>query len=183
MDRDHRVTFANKAMTDMLGIEAQHAIGSRIEDAFYTPADDDISDEYLRRRLEGRNEIYERCYRHKNGSPVWAMVSARALLDKEGNFDGAFAMVTDITARKKMEEGLRRSEEKYRLIVEASLEGILVADHEFRLTYVNNALAKMLGYSPDELVGNDVQDFFYDPPGPGDCVAITSGWHSLTTEY
>jgi PAS domain S-box-containing protein len=166
MDRDHRVTFANKAMTDMLGIEAQHAIGSRIEDAFYTPADDDISDEYLRRRLEGRNEIYERCYRHKNGSPVWAMVSARALLDKEGNFDGAFAMVTDITARKKMEEGLRRSEEKYRLIVEASLEGILVADHEFRLTYVNNALAKMLGYSPDELVGNDVQDFFYDPPGP-----------------
>ena len=63
-------------------------------------------------------------------------------------------------------EELRRSEEKYRLIVEASLEGILVADHEFRLIYVNDALAKMLGYSPDELVGKDVQDFFYDPPGP-----------------
>jgi PAS domain S-box-containing protein len=153
MDRDHRVTFANKAMADMLGIEAQHAIGSRIEDAFYTPADDDISDEHLRRRHEARDEIYERCYRHKNGSPIWAMVSARALLDKEGNFDGAFAMVTDITARKKMEEDLRQSEEHYRTLIKAIPDTMARFDRQLRFISMSDNIEAITGISPASLIG------------------------------
>ena len=53
----------------------------------------------------------------------------------------------DITERKRAEEKLRESEEKYRNIVETANEGICVMDDEARITYVNKKMVEMLGYS------------------------------------
>ncbi len=58
--------------------------------------------------------------------------------------------VQDITERKKAEEKLRESEEKYRNIVETANEGILITDNEDIITYVNKKCADMLGYTPEE---------------------------------
>jgi PAS domain S-box-containing protein len=64
--------------------------------------------------------------------------------------------VQDITERKKVEEKLRESEEKYRNIVETANEGILITDNENIITYVNKKFADMLRYSIEEVIGRPI---------------------------
>ncbi len=65
----------------------------------------------------------------------------------------------DITERTKIVEELRRSEEKYRMLVEGMGEGLGVTDANQVLTYVNKRICEMLGYSRDELLGRPTTDF------------------------
>ncbi len=65
----------------------------------------------------------------------------------------------DITERKKAEEKLRENEEKYRNIVETANEGIALLDREGIITYLNNKMADMLGYSIGEMIGRPAWDF------------------------
>jgi PAS domain S-box-containing protein len=57
------------------------------------------------------------------------------------------------------QEELRRSQEEYRRIVENAEEGIWVLDRDYRTTFVNPRLGMMLGYSPEELSGRQIEEF------------------------
>src|SRR5207253_4197556 len=79
-------------------------------------------------------------------------------------------IATDLTEQKHNEEALaaeraereaalRASEARYRRIVETAVEGIWLLDTDSRTTFVNRALADMLGRSPEELHGREIYDF------------------------
>jgi PAS domain S-box-containing protein/putative nucleotidyltransferase with HDIG domain len=68
----------------------------------------------------------------------------------------------DITERKKAEELLRESEERFRSVVEHSHEGILVLDDAFRIIYVNAEGTRISGYPSEEIVGRDFREFVAD---------------------
>jgi diguanylate cyclase (GGDEF)-like protein/PAS domain S-box-containing protein len=59
------------------------------------------------------------------------------------------------------DDALRASEERYRRIVETSLEGIWIINEESRTTFVNQRLADMLGYAPEEMLGKQVDLFIF----------------------
>jgi PAS domain S-box-containing protein len=65
----------------------------------------------------------------------------------------------EIQERKKAEEALLESEEKYRCIVETANEGIWMIDADARTTFVNRVMADMLGYAPEEMIGKLSYDF------------------------
>ncbi|HEY2980850.1 MAG TPA: PAS domain S-box protein [Anaerolineales bacterium] len=65
----------------------------------------------------------------------------------------------DMTERKRAEEQLQKSEERFRRIVETSFEGICVVDANARITFTNWRMAAMLGYVIEELAGQTVFDF------------------------
>lgn len=65
-------------------------------------------------------------------------------------------------ARRRTEEALLQSEERYRRIVETAYEGIWLLDADARTTYVNQRLASMLGYSVEEMLGHPLSDFICD---------------------
>jgi two-component system cell cycle sensor histidine kinase/response regulator CckA len=65
----------------------------------------------------------------------------------------ALVSIVDITERKQMEEQLRRSEERYRGVSEAAVAAISIIDPDENIIFTNPALAQMLGYTLDELVG------------------------------
>jgi len=65
----------------------------------------------------------------------------------------------DITERKRAEEKIRESEEKYRNIVETANEGICVMDAEARITYINKKIVEMFGYSHKKIIGRPIWDF------------------------
>ncbi len=67
----------------------------------------------------------------------------------------------DVTDRMRAEEALRESEEEYRRIVETANEGIWVADGDFFATYVNQKMADMLGYLPQEIIGKPLGHFMF----------------------
>ena len=61
--------------------------------------------------------------------------------------------------RKKAEEELRKSEEKYRQLVETAYEGIWLMDEHANTVFVNNKMAEMLGYAPEEMIGKGMLTF------------------------
>ena len=65
----------------------------------------------------------------------------------------------DITERKLTEEALKKSEKKYRQLVELAQEGIWVIDKDSYTTFVNPGMAKMLGYTEDEMIGRHLFSF------------------------
>ncbi|MDQ1276703.1 MAG: hypothetical protein QG610_2281, partial [Euryarchaeota archaeon] len=75
-------------------------------------------------------------------------------------------MDIDITERKKAEEKLRDSEEKYRNIVETANEVILITDKESVITYVNPKIIDVLGYPLEEVIGRPIWDFISEECKP-----------------
>ncbi|MFQ5944464.1 MAG: PAS domain S-box protein [Anaerolineales bacterium] len=65
----------------------------------------------------------------------------------------------ELTERKRMEEALRESEERYRAVAESAFAGIAIVGPEERLTYVNQAFADLLQYGEDELLGMSLRQF------------------------
>ena len=94
---------------------------------------------------------------HKDGYPVWISLSAESIKDAGGNIIENRFMMTDITARKKAEEALRRSEEKYRDLYESNKDGIITCDIEGSIIDVNQAYLDMLGYSKEEIRRLNIQ--------------------------
>jgi len=68
--------------------------------------------------------------------------------------------IEDITERKRAEESLRESEERYRSVVENSHAGILIVGGDYRLIYANDEFRRILGYEHEEIVGRDFREFF-----------------------
>ena len=70
--------------------------------------------------------------------------------------------VFDISDQKEVEGKLRENENKYRNIVETSVEGIWIFNSVSETTYVNEKMAGMLGYNPEEMIGRFIWDFAYE---------------------
>jgi two-component system, NarL family, sensor histidine kinase UhpB len=79
----------------------------------------------------------------------------------KGSTDGSLLARTMRYAieRKKTEEALRKSEEKYRQLVETAYEGIWLLDEHSNTVFVNNKMAEMLGYDPEEMAGKSMLSF------------------------
>ncbi len=75
--------------------------------------------------------------------------------------DQFFCIIQDMTERKQMEEALRRSEEKYRGVTERSSDIIMLTDQQGQVTYIAPSVKKILGYSPDEVIGSMPADLIH----------------------
>jgi two-component system, sensor histidine kinase and response regulator len=101
----------------------------------------------------GRTYVWVGPARHKDGALLWIEVTISRFHDEVGAARGYVAVAQDITARKRDDDALRQREERYRYIVESVDVGIVDVNRDFALTYVNPALATLLGYTVDELIG------------------------------
>ncbi len=94
---------------------------------------------------------YEFTWIRKDGTPRLGEVHA-ALMKKDGKRIGFQLIARDITDRKRAEEQLRESEEKYRNMVELAPDGITTLDSKGIITSCNTAFLRLTGYSKDETV-------------------------------
>ena len=98
----------------------------------------------------------------KNGSTLYGITNSNAVYNSEGSFSGLRIIGLDISERKKREDALRASEEKYKSLFENSLDGIYQTTLEGRYIDANPALIKMLGYdSKEELLKLDITKQLY----------------------
>ena len=137
-DRDGRTLFMNDRMLEMLGYEAAEVIGKPALDL--APADVRLRQhDRMQNRFSGRTETYETSFIRKDGSILWALVGAAPSLDGDGNPDGSLAMVSDMTARRAVEEALQVA--RTEAIDASDLKSAFVANmsHEIR-TPMNGVL-------------------------------------------
>ncbi len=92
----------------------------------------------------------------------WISCSMSLVKDSSGRPLYHDGIVRDITERKRAEEKLSESEEKFRTVVETSGEGVAIARPNGPFFYVNQRMADMLGYSVDEIIGKSAMDFCSD---------------------
>ncbi|EFI36335.1 multi-sensor hybrid histidine kinase [Desulfonatronospira thiodismutans ASO3-1] len=109
LDRQARLSFANRSMALMLGYSPEKVTDHSIWD-FIHPEDQDKFNRIWENRKSGKAEKYELRLIHRNGSTVWTLVSSTPLF-KDKEFNGSFALVADITEKKHLEEELRKQQE------------------------------------------------------------------------
>jgi len=100
---------------------------------------------------------FENAVRNKDGRIVWVSTNGSPVLNDRGELAGYRGSSTDITERKRAQEALRASEERYRLISENTADVIWLLDADSRrFTYVSPSVQQLLGYSPEEVLGKDM---------------------------
>ncbi len=89
----------------------------------------------------------------REGDEIRAEVSTLLRRDEEGKCLGYFASFVDVSEREQADAALRDSEDKFRSVIEHSLQGIIIIQNDpFRIRFVNPALIKIVGYSYQEMV-------------------------------
>jgi PAS domain S-box-containing protein len=124
------------------------------------PEDRERVHERLQNAIDSRQRLWTDDYRFLRGDGTYAYVFDRGhlLYDQDGRVTRMIGAMVDITERKNAEEAVRESEEKYRRIVEAAQEGIVVTDAKGIITFTNARMAQIMGYPVDELLGRPYAD-------------------------
>jgi PAS domain S-box-containing protein len=108
--------------------------------------------------LKSLTDSFEAEYRVRCKGGGWKWIGAKGKVferDSAGKALRIVGTVVDVSGKRKAEEALRRSEERYRALVDTMNEGLATIDTDQRLTYVNESFARMLGYEKEELIGLD----------------------------
>ncbi|MFC1670170.1 PAS domain S-box protein [Spirochaetota bacterium] len=106
-----------------------------------------------------RNIKIEAEYYHADGHTVWMENNVKPLRNETGEIIGMYGTSRDITERRQAAEALRESEEKFRIISEQSLLGIIIIQDNM-IKYYNDASVEIAGYPREEVEAWTVTDFF-----------------------
>jgi len=97
--------------------------------------------------------------RKKNGELFWEASTISPIFDKNGVIINYLKVAEDITIRKKAEDKLKASEDKYRELIDTTSEGFWLLDSKNTTIDINASLGSMLNYSKGEIVGKNPIDF------------------------
>ena len=155
-----KYTFVNDSMCRITGYSKEEMLGM---DYRILTHQDDVGRVY---------KVYQEMYRtgrplerffveliRKDGRRRFCEVSASLLRNRAGEVIGFRGVHRDVTERKEAEEALRRSEEKYRTILEDMEDSYFEVDLAGNLTFANDSTCRSLGYPREEMVGMRYRDF------------------------
>lgn len=114
-DREGVLTYVNQGLCDMLGYSADELIGRSVYD-LVGRRDRAVFLEQMLKRERGLHQPYEIKWLRKDGREIEVLLSPMVLYDSGGDIAGSFALVTDISERKRIETALRDSERKLRML-------------------------------------------------------------------
>ena len=143
----------NQRICEMVGRTQEELIGKNARILYPTDAEYEYvgSEKYHQIAEQGIGTVETR-WQHKNGTVIDVLMSSVPLDPKDLSAGVTFTAL-DITERKRAEEALRESEEKYRSIVETTTEWIWEIDLTGRHTFSNPGVTAILGYRPEEFIG------------------------------
>jgi len=146
-----RFEFVNPAFAAVVGREVTQLIGMMPEDI--SPPEERVrSSETRARRRDGVSSQYESRWLKADGSPVDVLVSVSPR-KRDGLVTGGLIVVTDVTARKKMEMLLAKERDFAQHILNTMGQGIAVSDAEGRFEFINRAYAELLGRGGEDITG------------------------------
>ncbi len=155
--RDSVFLYANPATAKLTGYTVEELIGRNIWTLVHPEFLDRNERVLAFQRGEAVSPKSEFKIVTRGGATRW--LNADATITEFGGSPAVLTIAYDSTAHKLAQEALQISEQRYRNILETAQEAIWVVDPNAITTYVNDRLAQMLGYEPDEILGHSVFDF------------------------
>ncbi len=167
IDKQRRIIFANAKFASMFGYSVDEVMG---KDGFFFLDEKNRQKltEELKKRARGESSVYELVMTTRSREKIPVLLRATPILDEKGAHMGSYALITDMTERKRMEaeiqnytrqlekmvvertQELVKSENKYRNLIETSHDAIFVLNLDGRFAFVNDRAAELSGYSKEE---------------------------------
>jgi PAS domain S-box-containing protein len=165
-----QIVLWNAAATNIFGYSASEALELRVEA---------LVPEYLKNQHRAGMSRYaetgcgpyidshsplELPALRKDGEEIYIELSLSSIgsvdeTDGEGCL--VLAIVRDVTERKRAEEALRESEERFYALVQSALDIVMVTDVEGTIRYVSPSVERVLGYRPEEQIGTNVAEYVH----------------------
>jgi len=142
----------NEALQEMTGYTREELL--KLKYSELTPERWHALEDYLVKNQlfsRGYTETYEKEYIRKDGTVFPIELRSVLITNEEGKPVSIWAIIYDITERKRSQEDLARSEEKYRQLHQSMMDGFSNIDMKGRYVEFNDSFLDMLGYSPEEL--------------------------------
>jgi diguanylate cyclase (GGDEF)-like protein/PAS domain S-box-containing protein len=172
-DSNCKLVRVNKAYADVFQKKPEELAGQICYEVVHKtscPIDNCPHERALKTKEGTTSEIFE---------PVLGLyleISCSPIFDEQGEMKGTIHIAKNITERKKSEEALERSEDKYRSIFEHALAGIYQTSPEGRLLTTNNAFARMFGYGSAAELLSEITDvgaqLYANPEDRKDLISI-----------
>jgi PAS domain S-box-containing protein len=162
LDATGHIVSWNEGAKRIKGYSANEIIGKHFS-TFYTS--EDLEDKKPERELKiaiATGKYEEEGWRvRKNGSVFWANVVITALFNEHNKHIGFSKVTRDLTDKKDNEESLRRSEERYRSLVEQVTDyGIFMLDERGKIISWNEGARRIAGYQESEIIGKYFSIFY-----------------------
>jgi len=150
LDDQHRIVRCNKAMADRLGVRPDEAVGLHCYEAVHGTEAPHEHCPHTRLLASGMASCIE--IEEKRLGGVFE-VRVAPIRDSKGTLAGSVHVAHDITERRKADIEIRRSEERFRQVVENANDVIYETGPTGNFTAVNPVAGRITGYSPQEIVG------------------------------
>src|SRR5213082_2185993 len=160
LDSVGNILCINQRGVQLSGYSETELRGANVFELLLFPEDRQIARAMLADVLAGEAREYEVRWKTKNGRIVHFDGATVPRLSDAGEFLSTLCTLRDVTERKCAEERLRKSEEKYRDLIEISPDAIYVVDANGICVLGNRAGADLVGITQDELVGTPVTDTY-----------------------
>ena len=160
LDRIGKILCINHRGVELSGYSESELRGANIFELLLVPEDRKLAREMLADLLKGETREYQVRWRTKDDAIVHFNGASVPRLSEKGEFLSTLCTLRDVTERKSAEERLRKSEEKYRDLIEISPDAIYVIDADGICLLGNRASADLVGIPQDQLVGTPVTDTY-----------------------
>jgi PAS domain S-box-containing protein len=164
LDADGRIATWNPGARRFKGYEADEVIGDHYS-RFFTPEDREAGLPARQLEIAAREGRFEaEGWRVRNdGSRFWAHVVLDPVRTPDGKLIGFAKITRDVTEKKKAEQRLWDSEQRFRLLVQGVRDyAIYMLDREGRVTNWNSGAQAIKGYAEQEIVGEHFSRFYTD---------------------
>jgi PAS domain S-box-containing protein len=176
LDPDARIHFVSDRFCEITGYRREDLLGKRGVEL--------VAPEYRaqweldhQRRRQGIAHSYEMTMLRGTGERIEVYVSPRPLFADDGSYAGSFALITDVTARKRAEAALRESEKLYRLLVENQTELVLTVGRDGRVRFASPSYWQLFGADPAEALGKPLGFEVHADDREATAQAWQAAWH------
>jgi two-component system, cell cycle sensor histidine kinase and response regulator CckA len=143
------ISNASPSVERLLGYKSDEIIGLDLKSLYVNPQG---REEFLSQIMRnGSVDDFQAQLRRKDNSVIWVSTNSKILKDEKGNFLGVEGLARDVSERKRAEEDLKESEERYRALFDRSFDCVYVNDFEGNFIDANDTALNILGYDREEI--------------------------------
>jgi two-component system cell cycle sensor histidine kinase/response regulator CckA len=158
-DLDLRVRWANRVAAESVGQKPGALVGRHCYEIWHgrqAPCED------CPVALARETGLPQRAEKTTSDGRTWYL-RGYPVIDRQGQTVGLIELIQDITERKRAEEALRESEQRYRSLFEESRDAVYSVSRDGEITDANPSAMAIFGYTREEIIGKNIRELYADP--------------------